>query len=70
MSTRNGNGPVISRRTTIGDLPELLGVDEVATWLNVGRNTAYELIRRGDIKSIRIGRLLRVPRAALAEMTR
>jgi hypothetical protein len=34
-------------------------------YFNLGRNAAYEAARRGDIPTIRIGRLLRVPVIAL-----
>ena len=34
--------------------------------LGIGRNTAYELVRSGKIRSIRIGRQLRIPKDALA----
>ena len=36
--------------------------------LGVGRNAAYEAIKRGEIPAIRIGRKLRVPKAALQRM--
>ncbi|OGL26555.1 MAG: hypothetical protein A3G44_15610 [Candidatus Rokubacteria bacterium RIFCSPLOWO2_12_FULL_73_47] len=58
----------ITRRTPLAELPELLTIDEAAAWLRLGRNGAYELVRRGEIKSVRLGRLLRVPRAALEEL--
>ena len=35
--------------------------------LGIGRNTAYELVRSGQIRSIKIGRQIRVPRDAVAE---
>ena len=35
--------------------------------LDIGRNTAYELVRSGQIRSIRIGRQLRIPRDAVVE---
>ncbi len=35
------------------------------TYFDLGRNASYEAARRGDIPTIRIGRLLRVPVAAL-----
>ncbi len=35
--------------------------------LDVGRSTVYELIARGELPVIRIGRLVRVPRPALEE---
>ena len=45
--------------------PSLLTVDEAAQVLRIGRNTCYELIRQGQIPSIRLGRLIRVPRFSL-----
>jgi hypothetical protein len=35
------------------------------TYFDLGRNASYEAARRGDIPTIRIGRLLRVPVVAL-----
>jgi len=37
-------------------------------YFDLGRNAAYEAARRGDIPTIRIGRLLRVPVVALERM--
>jgi len=45
----------------------LLRVRDVCRLLNVGRSTVYELIARGELPVIRIGRLVRVPRPALEE---
>ena len=52
------------------DLPMTLRVEELMPILGIGRNTAYELIRSGQIRSIRIGRLIRIPRDALLEFLR
>ena len=49
------------------DLPMTLRVEELMPILGIGRNTAYELIRSGQIRSIRIGRQNRIPRDALLE---
>ena len=49
------------------DLPMTLRVEELMPILGIGRNTAYELIRSGQIRSIRIGRRIRIPRDALLE---
>ena len=49
------------------DLPMTLRVEELMPILGIGRNTAYELIRSGQIRSIRIGRQSRIPRDALLE---
>ena len=35
--------------------------------LGIGRNTAYELARSGQIRRIRIGKQLRIPKQALIE---
>jgi excisionase family DNA binding protein len=45
-----------------------LTVSEAAKALGIGRNLAYEAIQRGEIPSLRIGRRVVVPRAALAAM--
>jgi excisionase family DNA binding protein len=42
-----------------------LSVPEAGKWLGIGRNAAYEAARRGEIPTIKIGRLLRVPVVAL-----
>ena len=52
------------------DLPVMLRVEELMPILSIGRNTAYELIRSGQIRSIRIGRQIRIPRDALLEFLR
>ena len=52
------------------DLPMTLRVEELMPILGIGRNTAYELIRCGQIRSIRIGRQIRIPRDALLEFLR
>jgi excisionase family DNA binding protein len=40
-------------------------VREIAAILRCGKNQAYELIRDGGIRSVRIGRAIRVTREAL-----
>ena len=42
-----------------------ISVTEAATILGIGRNQAYEAARRGDIPTIKIGKRILVPRAAL-----
>ncbi|RUU12615.1 DNA-binding protein [Mesorhizobium sp. M7A.T.Ca.TU.009.01.3.2] len=43
-------------------------VEEAGQLLGIGRNQAYEGVRRGEIPSIKIGKRLLVPRAALDRM--
>jgi excisionase family DNA binding protein len=49
----------------MSDEPKTVSVPEAGKWLGIGRNAAYEAARRGDLPTIRIGRLLRVPVVAL-----
>lgn len=53
---------------TLEDLPLTLRVEDLMPILHIGRNTAYALVRSGAIRSIRVGRQLRVPRDAVAEL--
>ena len=46
----------------------VLTVEEAAAYLSLSRGSAYQAIRAGEIPSIRIGRRLLVPRAALEAM--
>lgn len=41
--------------------------DEIAVMLGISRAEAYNLIRDGHIRSIRVGRLILVPTEALEE---
>jgi hypothetical protein len=44
------------------DQPKTMTVPEAGReYFDLGRNASYEAARRGDIPTIRIGRLLRVP---------
>ena len=49
------------------ELPVTLRVEDLMPILGIGRNTAYELIRSGQIRSVRIGKQIRIPREALLE---
>ena len=54
----------------LSDLPMILRVEDLMLILGIGRNTAYELIRSDQIRSVRIGRQIRIPRDALLEFLR
>ena len=49
------------------DLPMTLRVEDLMPILGIGRNTAYELIRCGQIRSVRVGWQIGIPREALLE---
>lgn len=43
-------------------------VPEAGAMLGLTRNASYEAAKRGDIPTMRIGKLLRVPKAAFHKM--
>ena len=57
----------MSKFRSYDELPLLLKVEDLMPVLGIGRNTAYELVRTGQIFSIRIGRQLRIPKQALID---
>lgn len=48
-------------------LPLALTVEDLSQLLSIGRNTAYELVRSGKIRSIKVGRIYRIPQSAVDE---
>ena len=56
-----------SKYRSFDDLPLALRVEDLMPVLAIGRNTAYELVRNGQIRSIKIGKQLRIPRDAVVE---
>ena len=52
---------------SLDNLPLVLRVEDLMSVLNIGRNAAYELVRSGQIRSVRIGRQIRIPKDAIRE---
>jgi len=42
-------------------------VEEIAALLNIGRTTAYQLVKEGHFKTIRIGNAIRISRKSFDE---
>lgn len=53
--------------TSIEQLPLVLSVEQLADILGISRNTAYGFVKSGRIKSVRVGRKIRISRTALVE---
>ena len=52
---------------SLDELPLALRVEDLMPILGIGRNTAYDLVRCGQIRSVKVGRQIRVPRDAVVE---
>ena len=46
---------------------DIVSVKELCKMLSIGKNTAYELLQSGDIKSIRIGKVYKIPKKYVIE---
>lgn len=57
----------MAKYRSFDELPLTLRVEDLMLILGIGRNTAYELVRSGQIRSVRIGRQLRIPKEAVQE---
>jgi excisionase family DNA binding protein len=58
----------VDREASVGaedSAPMLLTVKDLEAELQLGRTGAYELVRSGQIPTMRIGRAVRIPRDAL-----
>lgn len=52
----------------LADQPELLTPAQAAALLQISKGTVYVLAAAGDLPSVKLGRLLRIPRAGLAKL--
>ncbi|MFG6350207.1 MAG: helix-turn-helix domain-containing protein [Oscillospiraceae bacterium] len=48
-------------------VPDVLTLSDLQNVLQIGRSTAYRLVRTREVRSIRIGRCIRIPKQFLAE---
>jgi excisionase family DNA binding protein len=46
--------------------PDVLTVEEWAAKMRISRSAAYDAVKNGEVKVIRIGRLIRIPNRSVA----
>lgn len=44
------------------DYPDVVSITDLQKMLNIGKNTAYDLLKKQKIQSIRIGRIHKIPK--------
>ena len=47
--------------------PDLMSITDLRGALGVGRTKAYELVSSGEIRSIRVGNAIRIPKTSLRD---
>jgi excisionase family DNA binding protein len=68
MHTPNKTGSPSQRRLDPLETPLLVSVPEAARLLGVGTTFGWAMVRSGEIPSVRLGRRVLVPRAALEQL--
>ena len=53
--------------TSFDSLPPVLKVEDLAKLLRCGRSQAYTLVREGHVRSVRVGRSIRIPKQAVID---
>ena len=57
----------MSRERMFREYPDVLTPQQVQEMLGVGQRMAYQLLREGRIQNVRMGRLYRIPKAAVID---
>lgn len=52
-------------RNSLDDYPMILRVEDVQEILGIGRSSSYTLVKSGTLRSVRIGRAIRIPKSEL-----
>jgi len=70
MSATTQHLSSLSQRPPVNlpDTPLLVAVPDAARLLGIGATLAWDLVRTGDIPSVKLGRRVLVPRAALESL--
>lgn len=53
---------MINTENAFKEYPDILSIPQLRDMLQIGKNTAYELLSTNEIKSIRIGRIYKIPK--------
>ena len=49
------------------EFKDILSISDLCKALDIGKNSAYKLVKNGCIKSVRIGCVYKIPKQALIE---
>ena len=47
--------------------PDILSISDLRSALGIGRTKAYELVSSGELRSIRVGNAIRIPKTSLLD---
>ena len=49
------------------DNNEIMQIEEVMEYLNIGKNTMYGLLKSGELNAFKIGKVWKIPRKSVEE---
>ena len=49
------------------DYPDVVSISELQSMLRIGRNTAYTLLKSGEIQSIKVGKRYIIPKTSVID---
>ena len=49
------------------DYADVVTIPELAKMLRVGRNVAYDLVNNGQVKSVKVGSQIRIPKSSIID---
>ena len=59
----------MNKRTySTDEIPLCLRVEDLEPILGIGRSAAYALARSGQLRTIKVGKLIRIPREAVLDL--
>jgi len=58
----------IDRKTPFEFLPNVLTISEVASCIPLPVSTVYDLVRRGEVASVRAGRRILIPKTSVVKL--
>jgi excisionase family DNA binding protein len=73
LSNTDGNGggvgvPKIKRGAIFAEYPDVVNVEQMCSMLGgIGKKTAYDLLRSGDIRCIKLGKSFKIPKICIIE---
>lgn len=54
-------------KTLFTTYPDVLNIEQLRSALNIGRNAAYDLIRKNQIRYFKVGSSIRIPKKCLVD---
>jgi excisionase family DNA binding protein len=62
--------PKEAYRTILREYPDILDVEQLSLILSVSKKTAYGVLKRGDIDSLKVGREYKIPKINILKYLR